>query len=313
MASKKSSRSRALRLALTTATLGFAIHILLPQIGEVGAAFRALGTGRWRYLGLALAGSVLTYVSGAWMVRASTNLHLPWIRTMLGQVAASLMAMATPAGLGWVAVTDSYLQKAGADEHTAHTATTLNMLITFLSHLALLAVLIPLLSTVHLPPVTLPSIPVMVEMSLLALVVIGVVFWVPASRRKVLTDLAGMRRALPAVIGDPRRSGVMVAAAVASNLAFGIALLGSVAAYGPVPSVLGVLVAYMLAATIAAVSPTPGGLGAMEAALVAALVRLGVESGSAVAAALTFRLATFWLPLPVGAWALRRGRRDGWL
>ena len=67
------------------------------------------------------------------------------------------------------------------------------------------------------------------------------------------------------------------------------------------------------AATIAAVSPTPGGLGAMEAALVAALTRLGVEAGSAVAAALTFRLVTFWLPLPVGGWALRTGRKSGWL
>ena len=122
-----------------------------------------------------------------------------------------------------------------------------------------------------------------------------------------------MIKAVPTVIGDPRRSMVMVVAAVAGNMAFGIALIGSVAAYGPVPSRLGVFVAYMLAATIAAISPTPGGLGAMEAALVAALVRLGVTPGSAVAATLTFRLATFWLPLPIGSWALRQGRKDGWL
>jgi uncharacterized protein (TIRG00374 family) len=122
-----------------------------------------------------------------------------------------------------------------------------------------------------------------------------------------------MMKAVPGVLADPRRSAVMVGAAVASNLAFGIALLGSVAAYGPMPPLFGILVAYMLAATVAAVSPTPGGLGAMEAALVAALLRLGVASGSAIAAALTFRLATFWLPLPIGAWALRRGHREGWL
>jgi undecaprenyl-diphosphatase len=69
----------------------------------------------------------------------------------------------------------------------------------------------------------------------------------------------------------------------------------------------------MLAATLSAVAPTPGGLGAMEAALVTALVRLGVETGAAVASVLTFRLATFWLPIPLGAWVLRRGRRDDWL
>jgi len=144
-----------LRFVVIITLLGFAIHILLPQIGEIGQAFQTLRTGSWRYLGLTLVGSALTYVTGAWMVSASTRLRLPFIRTVLSQVAATLMATMTPAGLGWVATTDDYLQKAGADEHTAHAATTLNMVITFLSHLALLAILIPFLPTLdltHHPP-----------------------------------------------------------------------------------------------------------------------------------------------------------------
>jgi uncharacterized membrane protein YbhN (UPF0104 family) len=313
MAERTPLRSRAVRVALTIGILGFAVHILLPQIGELGDAFLVLRTGRWRYLGLALMGAVLTYMTGAWTVSASTSLRLPYLRTVFGQVAASLMAVVTPAGLGWVAVTDSYLQRAGADEDTAHAATTLTMIITFISHLALLVILVPLLPTLHLPKITLPSTQVIVELALLALVVLGVALWIPASRRRILSDLAGIIRTVPAVLGDPRRSAMMVLAAVSGNLAFAVALIGAVAAYGPVPSPLGVLVAYMFAATVAALSPTPGGLGAMEAALVAALTRLGVVSGSAVAAALTFRLVTFWLPLPVGGWALRRGRKDGWL
>ena len=94
------------------------------------------------------------------------------------------MAVITPAGLGWVAVTDDYLQKAGSDEHTAHTATTLNMIITFVSHIALLVILIPLIPTLDLPPITLPSVELIVEIAVVALVVVGILFWVPASRRK---------------------------------------------------------------------------------------------------------------------------------
>lgn len=310
---KTSERQRILRLVVLIGVLGFAIHVLLPQIGEVGQAFHALRAGRWRYLGLALFGCALTYLTGAWMVSASTRLRLPFIRTVLSQVAASLMATITPAGLGWVAITDDYLQKAGADAHTAHAATTLNMIVTFLSHIALLAILIPFLPTLHLPPITLPSPELIVEVVVAVLVGLGITFWLPAARRRIIADLAGMVKVVPSLLGDPRRTAVMVVAGAAGNVAFAIALAGSVAAYGPIPSPLGILVAYMLAATIAAVSPTPGGLGAMEAALIAALIRLGVTSGSAVAAALTFRLATFWLPLPIGAWALRRGRRNGWL
>jgi uncharacterized membrane protein YbhN (UPF0104 family) len=307
------ARSRLFRIALTIGILAFAIHVLLPQIGELGDAFEALRTGRWHYLALAILGSACTYLTGAWTVTASIGIRLRYSRTVLAQMAGSLMAMITPAGLGWVAVTDSYLRKAGADVPAAHTATTLTILITFLSHIALLIVLIPLLPSLRLPEITLPSTQVIIEIAALALVVAGVVLWVPSTRRRILKDLAGMVRALPTVLGDPRRSMVMVLAAVAGNVAFGVALIGSVAAYGPVPSPLGVLVAYIFAATVAAISPTPGGLGAMEAALVAALTRLGIAAGPAVAAALTFRLVTFWAPLPVGAWALRRGRKNGWL
>jgi undecaprenyl-diphosphatase len=307
------ARSRLLRVAVTIGILAFAIHVLLPRVGEVGDALEALRTGRWHYLALAALGAGGTYLTGAWTVTASIGIRLHYRRTVLAQVAGSLMAVITPAAVGWVAVTDTYLRKAGADEYTAHTATTLTMLITLLSHIALLIVLIPLLPSVDLPEITLPNTLVIIEIAGLVLVAVGVVFWMPSTRRRILRDLSGMVRALPAVLGDPRRSLTMVVSAIAGNIAFGIALIGSVAAYGPVPSPLGVLVAYMFAATVAAISPTPGGLGAMEAALIAALTRLGVAAGPAVAAALTFRLITFWAPLPIGGWALRRGRKNGWL
>jgi uncharacterized membrane protein YbhN (UPF0104 family) len=308
-----SERRRVIRLVGFAAVVGFAVYVLLPQVAELGDAVSALREGRWRYLAVALAGAALTYVAGGWAVSASIRLKLSFPRTLMAQLAASLMAFITPAGLGWVAVIDSYLRKAGADDHTAHTATTLTMIITFLSHIGLLAAAIPLLPTLRLPSIQLPSAHVVAEVVVAVLVLAGVAFWIPASRRRILKELVDMAQAIPAVLGDPKRSIVMVLAAVAVNLAFAVALIGSIAAYSPVPSLLGVLVAYMVSATIATISPTPGGIGAMEAALVASLTRLGVAGGAAVAAALTFRVATFWLPMPVGGWALRRGRKESWL
>ena len=52
-------------------------------------------------------------------------------------------------------------------------------------------------------------------------------------------------------------------------------------------------------------APTPGGLGAVEAALVAALTGFGLDSGAAVSAVLTFRLATYWLPTLPGWFVFR--------
>ena len=51
--------------------------------------------------------------------------------------------------------------------------------------------------------------------------------------------------------------------------------------------------------------PHPGGLGAIEAALVAGLTGIGIARGPAVSAVLTYRLATYWLPVLPGWICLR--------
>lgn len=140
-------------------------------------------------------------------------------------------------------------------------------------------------------------------------------FQVDYRRAASLTDGVGehRRRFQPhsIVATDPRRATSMVAGAAASNLAYGLALYGAVAAFGPAAPPLGVVVAYLVAATVASIAPTPGGLGAMEAALISALTRLAVPGGQAVAATVAFRLATFWLPLAIGSIVLHRLRHRG--
>ena len=46
----------------------------------------------------------------------------------------------------------------------------------------------------------------------------------------------------------------------------------------------------------------PGGLGAVEVALSTGLAATGMASAAAISAVLLYRIATFWLPVPVG-WA----------
>ncbi len=65
-----------------------------------------------------------------------------------------------------------------------------------------------------------------------------------------------------------------------------------------------VLVAYAGATLLALIPFTPGGLGFVEAGLAGTLVLAGIEAGDAVAIALLYRLASFWLPIPAGLVAL---------
>ena len=69
--------------------------------------------------------------------------------------------------------------------------------------------------------------------------------------------------------------------------------------------------AYLGAAAIANIAPTPGGIGPLEAAMIAGFTGFGLDGGVAISAVLTFRLATFWLPILPGwitfMWMERRG------
>jgi hypothetical protein len=92
-------------------------------------------------------------------------------------------------------------------------------------------------------------------------------------------------------------------------------LLAAVRATGSHPRPSLVLIAYAAAGVIGMVPITPGGLGIVEASLTGLLVLAGVPSGNAFLATLTYRLASYWLPLaagPVayGAFRFRYRRED---
>jgi hypothetical protein len=91
-------------------------------------------------------------------------------------------------------------------------------------------------------------------------------------------------------------------------------------AFGATVSPVNLLVAFGLANVLAAVPITPGGLGVVEPVLISSLVGFGLDRGTAAVAVITYRVAAFWLPIPLGALAyaslmvgpssLGRHRRD---
>src|SRR5207253_8764082 len=84
------------------------------------------------------------------------------------------------------------------------------------------------------------------------------------------------------------------------------ALVATEHAFGGGVSVAAVGVVYLAASAVAAAAPTRGGRGPLEAALVAGLTGVGMSTGPAVSAVLTYRLATYWLPVLPGwlSWQL---------
>jgi hypothetical protein len=89
-----------------------------------------------------------------------------------------------------------------------------------------------------------------------------------------------------------------------------LVLLVTLYGIGATPDIWLVLLAFVAASLLAMIPFSPGGLGFVEAGLVGTLALSGITTAQAVLATLVFRLASFWIPIPIGfgAWWLFRHR-----
>lgn len=81
-------------------------------------------------------------------------------------------------------------------------------------------------------------------------------------------------------------------------------------AFGDRPPVIGVLVAFGLAQVMAVIPITPGGLGIVEGVLVPTLVGFGVARNVALIGVPAYRLAAYWIPIPLGSIMYFTVRKD---
>ena len=119
----------------------------------------------------------------------------------------------------------------------------------------------------------------------------------PDSGRRLVAALAGTVRRLG---GDRRFLVRVIGWAILNWLLEAFALWACVRAFGHSLGPVGLLVAYGLANVAAALPLTPGGLGIVEGILVPTLVAFDTARSVAILGVITFRLASFWLPIPLG-------------
>jgi uncharacterized protein (TIRG00374 family) len=79
-----------------------------------------------------------------------------------------------------------------------------------------------------------------------------------------------------------------------------LTLLAALAAFDSDARPSLVLLAFTASSLLGMVPVTPGGLGFVEAGLAGTLALAGVSAGDAVGVVLLYRLASFWLPIPIG-------------
>ena len=292
------------RTLLTVVALTGAFYLLLPQLANVDDSFRALRSANWGWLAVCVVMSGLTYVASAIGMAVACPSACRSSRRQ-AQLASSFVNRVTPANVGGMALNVRFMQKAGIDpgagghrhgpERRSPAASSTSSCWSSSSPGRARAARAaspsrPAASCSSPSPSSWRS--------------AGIVAATARGRRlfqtHVLRFLKQSWRSLSTLARSPSRLLAALRRLVRRDpglhrraRAAGAALDGDVS-FAQVGAV------YLGSSLIAAAAPTPGGLGAMEAALVAGFTGVGVEPGIAVAVVLTYRLATFWLPILPG-------------
>lgn len=313
VAASRPRRSLALllrsRTLLWLAAAAVAVHLLLPQVGELRQTLEALRSVHWGWLGAASLAVALNYVAQALAQMGAVDRPLGLGRTVVVQVAGAFVSRLAPQGIGNMGINERYLEREGLDRRMAVGAVATNFGAGFVVHvLSLLAVAALVGGTsvgfggepVHIVrrwPVLL-AVPVLTTL-------LAVAIWSPLGRRRLLAPALATARELLSVLSRPVRALQLFGGSLGVTLTYALALGACLRACGASAPLLNVLAVYLGATALAVASPTPGGLGALEAALVAGLTALRIPAGAAVAGVLVFRLLTFWLPIAPGFIAFR--------
>jgi uncharacterized membrane protein YbhN (UPF0104 family) len=138
---------------------------------------------------------------------------------------------------------------------------------------------------------------------------IGVALSVKPVRRKLVPSMKQALHNLSVIFREPARAIRLFGNQLGVTLSYVACFVYSCRAFNIHQSTAVLAFVYLAGSTVGNAAPTPGGLGAVEALLTGALIGVGVDSAVAVAAVLTFRLVTFWLPIPFGAWSLANLRK----
>jgi uncharacterized protein (TIRG00374 family) len=294
------------RTLLTIAAASAAFYILLPQLAQAAGSWRAVLHADWAWFAAVIAASALTYVASAVALAGCVAIRLPFWPTLATQGASSFINRISPANVGGMALNVRFLQKAGVEPVAGAAAVGVNAFAGAIVHLALIVIFFTIARRRLTHAFALPSGSKLLLILAAVAAVIGLVLATRPGRRlaarKVLPALESSMASLGQVARRPVKLLMLFGGSALITLAYIAGLAAATKAFGGNASFAAIGAVYLGAAAIATASGSPGGLGALEAALIAGLTGIGIKSGAAVPAVVSYRIATYWLPVAPG-WA----------
>ncbi|HMK10870.1 MAG TPA: flippase-like domain-containing protein, partial [Acidimicrobiales bacterium] len=296
----------------------FAAWLIISQLADVGLStiIDELQQASWEWLLLVLILGQLPLLSQALSLTGAVPTNIPYAPTVALESGIKFVNLTVPSSAGRIAVNIRYLQKQGLSSTSAVAAGALDGVAGTIVEVTLLLIILPFM---HLDL----SADAGSDTSALGWIVIAFVIAVAAAalvliikkswRQKLWHTLRDAFESLKVVLVAPAKLVRLFGGNILTELGWAITLAASAHAYGADLGLAQALVVNMCASVFASVMPVPGGIGVAEASLAAGMIAFGVPSSEAYAAALTHRLATFYLP-PIWGWfSLRYLTRKGYL
>jgi uncharacterized membrane protein YbhN (UPF0104 family)/membrane-associated phospholipid phosphatase len=334
----QSKELKALRASLTTATGAEDVpplkikRLSLLNIGMLAGVLLALAIAlnsiegiNWQSMQSEFQNAVWAWVvlafllwpliPSAWAtaLMGCVNKDLPFVPTVLTQVACSFLNLITPNGIGGTALQLDYLHKQDVPVASAGSAMVLStgvggaiQMILFLGAAAITSTAVETSSSSDSSGST-----TLIVIAVVA-ALIGIVLGVPKLRGKVLPAVKRAATDIWAVVRNPRKALQLIGGDTAGNLIYP-ALLGLVLlAFHQHLDFAQLVVVQVGAGMVGNVAPVPGGIGVTEAALTGGLTAFGIPPTPALAAVIVFRGITFAIPPIFGFFTLRWLRAKGY-
>lgn len=285
---------------------GFLLYVIFVGATGLRGSIATLRSADVFLLMVAVVWILASYVCASMSYVFLANKHIRFVPTLIVELAGGLVNRLLPGGLGGLGLNAVYMHKNGHGWPEASAVVAVNNLLGFIGN-ALLLIGVSATYSLSAPTMHFRYHQVILGAGLLAVVlIIGFLLLHGRSPRRLSDSVNSIGRYIKILSSRPKKSVAAlvfqcgITASHATALYFVCESLGGHPIFWPLA-----LVAVSAGSVSGAVVPTPGGLGGAEAGIAAVLAAYGLPVNISLAAAVTYRFLTYWLPLVPGYVALK--------
>jgi len=285
-----------------------AAYVLIGMLTDIdfAAVWDVVEGATWAWILLGFFVGQLAFIPEATGMLFATGYDLPLKPLVILQVSVKWIGLAVPSAAGRVTMNTLFLRKFGASPTIALTQGVLDGMAGFVVEVGVL--LVALIGSDLSIDLETQDVEWQLILLIVGVLVIGAVVAVVRIERlrsRIVPALRDAWELLWSILKDPKRMFGLLGSNLASRAILAATLWLVLHAIGaPLPFVT-VLVATVATNLLAGLVPIPGGIGVAEAVLTSFLIVFGLSSEVAFAAAVIFRVATFYIPAAEGFAAMK--------